>query len=660
MDSSDRIIIGVDTGGTFTDFTYLRDGRRGVYKMLSTPDDPSRAVLEGIRRISEGRSCDVVHGSTVATNAILERKGVKTAIITNKGFEDVIEIGRQNRTELYNLFYRKPEEIVPRELRLGVPGRIDARGKEIEPLDLSDFPAVLEVIRSKEVESVAVCFLFSYLNPSHEKQVYEELKKLDIHVSLSHDILPEFREFERLSTTVVNAYVSPAMSGYLKKIIDSVQPGSLRVMQSNGGSISADTAMNESVRTILSGPAGGVAGAMETARAAGFDRLITFDMGGTSTDVCLIDGNPLLSTEAVISGYPLRVPMLDIHTVGAGGGSIALMDSGGSLRVGPQSAGADPGPLCYGKGREITVTDANLFLGRLIPRMFLGGDMVLDSSRLNRAFEEMSALAGLGPLELARGILSVANTNMERAIRVISVERGFDPREFSLFSFGGAGGMHCAFLAAMLSIPRVIIPKNPGVLSAMGMLAADIIRDYSRTVMLSESNLTGEIFDRLFEPLERQALQEMEQERQGSAKTVLERSLDMRYKGQSFEIMVPFSSDIREGFEELHTQKYGYKNPGQEIEVVNIRLRAASPPAWPGPDPVAPGDEKPGKDAFLGTSRVVFEGRSIETVLLDRSRLRAGNRFQGPAIVIEYSSTIVVPPFAGGRVDGFGNIILEI
>ena len=660
MDSSGRIIIGVDTGGTFTDFTYLKDGRRGVYKVLSTPDDPSRAVLEGIRRISGGGVCHVVHGSTVATNAILERKGVKTAIITNKGFEDIIEIGRQNRTELYNLFYCKPEDIVPRELRLGIPGRIDARGREIEPLDLRDFPAVLELIRSQEVESVAVCFLFSYLNPCHEKQVYEELKDLDVHVSLSHEILAEFREFERLSTTVVNAYVSPAMSGYLKKIKDSVQPGSLRVMQSNGGSICADTAMNEPVRTILSGPAGGVAGAVEMARATGFDRLITFDMGGTSTDVCLVDGKPLLSTEAVISGYPLRVPMLDIHTVGAGGGSIAVMDSGGSLRVGPQSAGADPGPLCYGKGREVTVTDANLFLGRLIPRMFLGGDMVLDSSRLNKAFEEMSARAGLEPLELAQGILSVANANMERAIRVISVERGFDPREFTLFSFGGAGGMHCAFLAAMLSIPRVIIPRNPGVLSAMGMAAADIIRDYSRTVMLPEKNMTADTCNRLFEPLERQALQEMEQERQGSAETALERSLDMRYKGQSFEIMVPFSSDLREGFEDLHIQKYGYKNPGQEIEVVNIRLRAACSPPGPVPEPVAPGDEKPEMEAYLGTSRVIFQGRGTETDLMDRSRLRAGNRFQGPAIVVEYSSTIVVPPLVRAGVDDFGNIILEI
>jgi N-methylhydantoinase A len=660
MDFSDRIIIGIDTGGTFTDFIYLKDGLWGVYKILSTPDDPSRAVLEGIRHISGGSVGDVVHGSTVATNAILERKGVRTAIITNHGFEDIIEIGRQNRAELYNLFYCKPENIVPRELRLGISGRVDSSGREISPLDLSNLSAILEIIRSSRVESVAVCFLFSYLNPSHEKQIYEKLRHLDLHVSLSHNILAEFREFERLSTTVVNAYVSPKMSGYLKKIKDFVLPGSLRIMQSNGGSISADAAMDESVRTILSGPAGGVVGAMELGRAAGYDKLVTFDMGGTSTDVCLIDRSPLLSTEAVISGYPLGVPMLDIHTVGAGGGSIATIDGGGSLRVGPESAGADPGPVCYGKGGKITVTDANLFLGRMVAERFLGGDMILDQSRLKNAFEEMSVAAGLKPLDLAQGILSVANTNMERAIRVISVERGFDPREFTLLSFGGAGGMHCAFLAAMLSIPRVLIPKNPGVLSAMGMVMADIIRDYSRTVMLSENNLSQKRLDILFEPMEKQALEEMKQEMYGSGEAVLERFLDMRYKGQSFEIMVPFSPDLKKGFEDLHWQKYGYKNSGQEIEVVNIRLRAVSSPIRPKPDLVAPGGEKPEADAYLVPAEVFFEGQSIETTLLDRDRLRAGNRFQGPAIVVEYTSTIVVPPFAGGSVDGFGNIIIEI
>ncbi|WP_291319617.1 hydantoinase/oxoprolinase family protein [Desulfonatronospira sp.] len=673
-------VIGVDTGGTFTDFIYHSGGRWVVHKTLSTPDDPSRAVLEGLESIApeflthrvESRFAGppgeafnrvkVVHGSTVATNAVLERKGVKTAIITNAGFEDVIEIGRQNRDQLYNLFYRRPQTVVPAHLRFGVPARMDASGKEVRPLDLEALSSIKIRLKELQVQSVAVCFLFSYLNPEHEQAVYRELADLQIPFSLSHCILPEFREFERLSTTVVNAYVAPKMSGYLQRIQDRLHPGPLRIMQSNGGSISAAQAMQEPVRTILSGPAGGVVGALETAKRAGFEKIITLDMGGTSTDVCLINKGLPLSTETCLSGFPLKVPMLDIHTVGAGGGSISRLDAGGALKVGPESAGSGPGPICYGRGKEITVTDAHLFLGRLQSDRFLGGGMLLDRKRLDAAFEELSGRAGIGPMDLAQGILAVADTNMERAIRVISVEKGFDPREFTLVSFGGAGGLHCAELARMLSIPRVLVPANPGVLSAMGMVLADVIKDYSRTVMLEHGKNSGGRLQELFVPLEEQARADMLKEGFEQTAVSLQKSLDMRYLGQSFEIMVPWrpGEDPGAGFEELHRQKYGYIHQGRDMEVVSLRLRAAGTPAKPALQTPAPGDEQISDKAFYAQTQVYFEGGFVSAPVLDRNELLPGNGFAGPAVITEYTSTVFVPPFARARVDSWGNIVLDI
>ncbi len=549
------LIIGVDTGGTFTDFIYKDGERWGVHKRLSTPHDPSEAVIGGIRHIAGNRAVQVAHGSTVATNAILERKGVRTALVTNAGFEDVIEIGRQNRFELYNPAYRKQPHIASPQLRFGVACRVDCEGREALPLGKAALAAVAEAVRAADVESAAVCFLFSYLNPKHENAVREKLEALGIPVSAGHEILAEFREFERTSTTLVNAYVSPKMARYLTVIKDELKDNPLRVMQSNGGVISADTAMRESVRTILSGPAGGVVGAHAIGTMAGHDRLISFDMGGTSTDVALINGDPPLTMESTIGGYPVKAPMIDIHTVGAGGGSIARLDEGGSLTVGPESAGADPGPICYGRGAEITVTDANLYLGRLLPDNFLGGGMRLQTGKLGAAMETMAKRAGLSPMELAEGILDVANANMERAIRVISVERGFDPREFTLFSFGGAGGMHCAFLARLLSIPRLFIPKDPGILSAVGMVLADVIKDYSLTVMRTEHDAAPEDLRRLFEPLAEQGRADLAAEGFADKDIKYEYALDMRYQGQSFEIITPFADDFKERFERLHEQK---------------------------------------------------------------------------------------------------------
>ncbi|WP_051822453.1 hydantoinase/oxoprolinase family protein [Desulfonatronum thiodismutans] len=683
-------IIGVDTGGTFTDLIYQDGDGWQVFKLLSTPDNPARAVLDGLRSIAGHGPVQVVHGSTVATNAILERKGVCTALITNAGFEDVMAIGRQNRSRLYDLAYVKEQPLVPQELCFGVPGRMIQSGEERTPLDEGRAAEVVREILASGAESVAVCFLFGFANPAHERRMAELLAELGGEagppVSLSHEILAEFREFERMSTTVINAYVSPKMHRYLSFLQDHLQApeaegghpeSTLRIMQSNGGSISAATAMRESVRTILSGPAGGVVGALAMGRLSGFDRLITFDMGGTSTDVALLNGDLSLTTDAAISGYPVRTPMLDIHTVGAGGGSIAGLDAGGALTVGPESAGADPGPICYGRGERITVTDANLFLGRLLPDYFLGGNMALDVRRIQEPFEVTAQKMRLAPRELAEGVLAVANANMERAIRVISVERGFDPREFTLFSFGGAGGLHAAYLAKLLNMPRVLIPMNPGILSAVGMVMADVIKDYSQTVMReapgpgpeagpgTSSRKTRELTDELlglFAPLESRAVQEMAEEGVSNEDVLLERFLDMRYQGQSFEIITPFDiqADPADAFHELHEKAYGYRNPSKPVEIVTLRLRARGVPKKPVFASIAQGTAQPPADALLDTRPVVFDGQVHDTNIWQRDALLADNHLPGPAVIVEYTSTLLVPPFAEARVDEFGALVLDI
>ncbi len=653
-------ITGVDTGGTFTDFIYKLGGRWGVIKLPSSSDDPARAVIKGLQCMSSSEEMQVVHGSTVATNAVLERTGARTAIITNAGFEDFLRIGRQNRRGLYDLFYSHPAPLVPSSRCFGVPGRMDSQGREIEPLDFDAAREVAGKLREAGIQSAAVCFLFSYLNSQHEAAMQCILEAEGIEVSASHRILAEFREVERMSTTALNSYVSPHMSAYLENLRQHLPGASLRIMQSNGGSISAKTAMQEPVRTIVSGPAGGVVGAFEVGRAAGFKHLITLDMGGTSTDVSLINGDLPLSLEAEISGYPLRLPMLDIHTVGAGGGSIAALDAGDALKVGPESAGADPGPVCYGRGEQITVTDANLFLGRLVAERFLGGEMDLDRGRLQGAFDNLAGKTGLTPARLGEGILEVANANMERAIRVISVERGFDPREFTLVSFGGAGGLHCAFLARLLSVPRVLIPENPGILSAMGMCMADVIRDYSQTVMLPGSDTSSSELGECFKRLEDCAKQEMLGEGFSVEKIYMERYLDMRYKGQSFELLVPFDADYQESFGLLHEKKYGYRNPDSPTEVVNLRLRTSGIPEKPELQSTHRFTEEIPKEAWLEKKEVIFEGQCFSTPVVARDRLLAGNYLPGPAIIVEYTSTTVVPPFARADVDALGNLVMHV
>ncbi len=653
-------IIGVDTGGTFTDFIYKSNGKWGVYKILSSPANPADSLLKGLEHAVSSKEFKIIHGSTVATNAILERKGAKCALITNKGFEDIIEIGRQNRSELYNLSYRKEPVLVPDKLRFGVKCRVNFEGKIIDEIDESSLNEIIKNLKKEQIESIAVCFLFSYLNPKHELAIQKALEKLQIPISLSHRIVAEFREYERTSTTIINAYVSPKMKRYIKCIIDDIGNNELRIMQSNGGSISADVAMNESVRTIISGPAGGAVGAYELGKMAGYNKLITFDMGGTSTDVCLIDGNLPLSFESRISELPVKVPMIDIHTVGAGGGSIAYRDLGESLCVGPESAGADPGPICYGKGERITVTDANLFLGRLVPDYFLGGNMQLGTDKLDHYFEEMAKEVGLSALELAEGVLSVANASMEKAIRVISVEKGFDPREFTLFSFGGAGGMHAVFLARLLHIPTVLVPKNPGILSAIGMLMADIIKDYSLTVMMQGKDTNTNRLKKIFEPLEKEAVNDLTKEGIRHNKMHLERYLDMRYVGQSYEITVPFDENYIDSFHKSHKKNYGYANRRKEVEIVNIRLRGRGIPEKPvfEKNRIVIGDIDP--KAIIGKKKVIFDSQSVATDILLRDKLLSGNIIKGPAIILEYSSTIVLPPDSSAKVDEFGNLIINV
>ena len=650
--------VGIDTGGTFTDFLVFHDGRVRAHKVLSTPRNPAEAVLAGLRETDLAGPKSVVHGSTVATNALLERKGVRTALIATKGFEDVLEIGRQTRPDIYRLFVVRPDPLVDARLRFGVDERVLCSGeseKAPEPLEVRE---VLAKIRKSGVESLAICLLHAYANHAHEETVAVLAEELGVPVSVSHRILPEYREFERTVTTVVNAYVSPLMDRYLSHLDREMGKDALRIMQSNGGSIAAETAKRESVRTILSGPAGGVVGAFETARAAGLTHVITFDMGGTSTDVSLCDGRIRTTAEASVAGFPVRVPMIDIHTVGAGGGSIARVDAGGALRVGPESAGADPGPACYGKGEEITTTDANLYLGRLLPNHFLGGRMRLAAERVEKRIRELASRLSVSPMAAAEGVVRVANASMERAIRVVSIEKGYDPREFVLVCFGGAGPLHACDLAAALSIPKVFVPENPGLLSALGMLLSDVIRDYSRTHLQKTAALSPEDIASFFAPLAGQALADLGKEGIPSRDIRVERFLDMRYRGQSYEITVPYDGEFEREFHREHQRMYGYQDPERETEIVNVRVRAVGTVG----KPVFPERELSGEDpraAFLEERILVENGVERKVDVYRRGGLASGNLVTGPAIVVEFSSTVYIPSGWECRVDRRGNLVLE-
>ena len=676
--------LGVDTGGTFTDFVWLDPtGQLRLHKQRSTPHDPSEAIWAGIEQNEIGEETAVIHGSTVATNAILERRGAKTALITTAGFGDVLAIGRQNRPDLYALVPRKPAPLVPNQWRFEVAERVTAEGAILTPLDTADLDPIIAQLSADGIESVAICLLFAFLNPLHEQQIADVLRAHLPHLplSLASEILPEYREYERTSTTVLNAYVAPLMSHYLAKLAGRVAPRPLAIMQSNGGLISAAVAGAQAARTALSGPAGGVVGAKFVAEQAGYTHIITFDMGGTSTDVALVAGKLPTTAAGHIADMPLRLPMMDIHTVGAGGGSLGYVDAGGALHVGPESAGADPGPACYpplANPRPLpvpsraTVTDANLVLGRLDAGHFLGGQMALDESAAQSALAELAEKMGVKGAETAAwGVLQVANAHMERAIRKISVERGHDPRQFTLVPFGGAGPLHACELAESMGIPRVLIPPTPGVLSALGMLVAAPTRAYAQTALrkiTAEDESLGDWLASQFAPLAERARAEMAAE--GHTAVTLRHSLDMRYVGQSHELQIEIEMgeegrgkreerDVVVGlFHEAHRARYGYAQEGAVVEVVTVRLVAEAAVA----PPVLPRDMEEvggGEAAVVGHKAVWFDGQPIPTKLYAREKLRAGNALAGPALIFQYDTTIVIPPQWVVRVDGWHNLVVS-
>ena len=673
-----KTIVGIDVGGTFTDIAILEDGRLRVHKLPSTPSDPSvgivKGVIEACPQFVDGGSefaADFVHGSTVATNALLEGKGGRTALITTLGFEDVLEIGRQSRSELYNLNVDRPAPLAPWELRFGLPERVDHHGAIVEDLLPEAIQTCVHLIEEAEVDSIAVSFLFSFLNPAHEEAVLAALEKLPNNpfISISSKVLPEFREYERTSTVVINSYVGQVVSRYLTNLENSLGKG-LRIMQSSGGSITARLAADQPVRTILSGPAGGVVGAFYTGVQAGYPDIITLDMGGTSTDVSLCPSRIKETTGSQVGGYPISVPMIDIHTVGAGGGSIARVDAGGALVVGPQSAGADPGPACYGKGDQITVTDANLVLGRMLPDNFLGGRMTLDRQRAEGLIAELASQISLSVQETALGVIRVVNANMARAIRATSQERGYDPRQFTMVPFGGAGPMHCCELAHEMGIPRVLVPARPGILSALGVAIADIVKDYSRTVMMRGDDINRVQLDEEFHGMEGLAREELEKEGLPMDRMVPQRFLDVRYVGQSFELTIDYPSPTRridtarmrrsiaDSFYRAHLQRFGYADRGEAVEIVNLRLKLGL--EMDKPQIVAVQAAGSGSTpALIGEVQVVFSGGPVTTRLYDRENLRTGDQISGPAIVLQMDTTVVITPGWTGTADDYGNLVLE-
>ena len=655
-----RLVIGIDTGGTFTDCVYRAGGKLEVLKLRSTPDDPARSILEAVARIARQTGADdleIRHGTTVATNALLERKGARVAFVTTAGFEDTLAIGRQARPDLYDWNTHRPEPLAPPERCFGVLERVGPDGSVVHPLDPDTLTEISKKIRRSGTESIAVSLLFSFANPEHERAVGDALRSLRLPISLSHQVLPEFREYERAATVTLNAYLAPRMSGYIGGLERTLgrRNARLSIMQSSGGILSAKAAAREPVRTILSGPAGGVAGALSVARRAAIERLLSFDMGGTSTDVALLDTTrePPVTVEGQVSGLPVRVPMLDIHTAGAGGGSLAWMDMAGALQVGPQSAGADPGPACYGLGEGATVTDANLVLGRLHRDYFLGGAMRLDPQRARAALDRVCP-GGMFPTTeaLADGIVRVANARMESALRQVSVERGHNPRSFALIAFGGAGPLHACALASSLGIGRVLIPAAPGALSALGILDADLRREFSRTVMLppDSSQIRG-----IFAELESEARATFRTE--GVVPT-LTRAADLRYAGQGFELRVDWSARVVAKFHALHERSYGYADPGRQVEVVTLRVQAVARTPRPRQKPAGL-TRGNGQQARIDAHSVYEDGRWRRGTLYDRARLHPGDRIAGPAVIVELSATTYLPSRWTAAVDGFSNLVLQ-
>ncbi|HMO56478.1 MAG TPA: hydantoinase/oxoprolinase family protein [Roseiflexaceae bacterium] len=678
-------ILGIDIGGTFTDFVLLRNGHITTHKLLSTPADPADALLAGVADL--GAPAQIVHGTTVATNALLERRGAATALITTHGFGDLLAIGRGERPELYNLDTARPPALVPAAWRLELAERLDFTGSVVQPIDPAGLAALVEQVLALPIESVAICLLHSYANPAHEQAVTAAIaahgSHRDLFISASHRIVAEPREYERTSTTVVNAYVAPALDRYIGRLSTALTAAgvhSLRIMGSDGGSMGPATARELPARATLSGPAGGIVGARSIARRAGFERIITFDMGGTSTDVALCDGSLPRSPESRVGGLPVRLPSLDIHTVGAGGGSLARIDAGGALRVGPESAGADPGPACYGRGSRPTVTDANLILGRLQAGAFLGGRMQLAEDRARAAFAPLAEALGGDPTDpaalrrAASGVVRVANAAMERAIRTISVERGEDPRDCVLVAFGGAGPLHAAYLAEALGIRRVLIPRYPGVLSALGMLTAEVSRDTVRTLMLPLEQITPAALEEQISSLAGELLDALHTDGEAIAACRIEAALDMRYPGQSHELTTPLAewpagTPIRldqhaiataaSHFHTLHEQRYGHAQPDRSLEAVLLRVRASAGRAELPETPTSAiaGDTPP----VMRIVVAALAGNSdtpTDVGLYQRDTLPVGYSIGGPAIVVQLDATTIIPFGWQAHVDRDLNLLL--
>ena len=678
--------IGVDSGGTFTDVCLFNDetGHVEVWKVASTPDDPSRGIAQGVQEgvAQVGASPAEVgyfgHGTTVATNALIQHRGVPTALITTAGFRDLLEIGRQKRPDLYDLQADKEPVLVSRDLRLEVPERVRHDGTVETALDEDVLRRVVRRLRETGVKSVAVCFLYGFMRPEHEiaarRILAEEFP--EAFACASHEVAPEFREYERMSTAVVNAYLGPVMQGYIERLggrlADLGVSATPHLTQSNGGVIGFEQAARLPVRTILSGPSTGVVAAQEIGRLVGIDNLITFDMGGTSSDVALLAGGVCrLASEAVVHGYPIKAPMLDIHTVGAGGGSIAYVDGGGLLKVGPRSAGADPGPVCYDRGNdEPTVTDANVVLQTLNPTHLLGGRMTVRQDLARAAIGRVADRLGMDAMATAQGIISVVTANMARAIRVISVQRGHDPRDYTLVAFGGAGPLHAARLARELDIGRILVPRNPGILCATGLLLTDLRADFASTRLLTLSAEALPAIEAAFHTLRERAEAWFVEEAVPPDARRVARTVDMRYAGQNYELSVPLPDGpvtmaildaLAAGFAAAHERMYGFIAEGETVQLVTYRVEAtgvvpkaafrAAPDAGPDASAAVVGR----RDVWLPEA-----GGFVSCPVYDREKLRPGNRIEGPAIVEQMDATTVVLPDMTAYVEPYLNLVLEV
>ncbi len=681
-----KYMIGVDVGGTFTDISLLHIEKKELktLKIRSTTDDPSLAIVEGIEEILKTNDVDynqvvyLAHGTTVATNTLIERKGAKTALITTKGFKDLLEIGNQTRPSLYNYLKRKPEMPVPSGWNHEVCERLLYNGHVYTPLDEEEVKKVARKLKEKGAESVAVCTLFSYINPIHEQKIVEIVKGIhpDTYISASHRLVPEFREYSRMSTTVLNAYLGPVMKKYVNNFNKSMKDMGIKVepyvTQSNGSIISISETVDSPIRTAVSGPSAGVIAAGYVARLCGIKNIITFDMGGTSTDVSLIEnGEFVLSTDRMINGFPVKIPMIDIDTIGAGGGSVAWLDGGGALKVGPRSAGAKPGPAAYNKGgEEPTVTDANVVLGRLNPEYILGGRMEIRADLAEQSIEnKLSSLTNMNLVETAAGIVAVVNSNMVRAIRVISVERGYDPREFVLVSFGGAGSLHACAVARELGIKKIIIPYLPGIFCSIGLLVADIKYDYvTSKIMLAErsnieeiNRIVGKMISKGKRMLDKEGIPETDRE------FIL--TIDARYKRQNYELQltVPKKTldetileNIKEQFHREHGKSYGYFNKEQPIELINYRVNAVG--RTPKPDmPKYEINESLSPPIPQAKRHVYFDVNKEfgDCPIYSRDVFRAGHQITGPAIVEQMDTTILINPGWKADVDEYLNIKLS-